>query len=585
MGAIAVLLIFLPFLKGALSVGEAFAFRKSLKKQMIKSLPELEQPKSREEASDMRQVFDEIGFFDYLDEYEKNSCIAYFALLLFIFTMFFVFLGGSLDSLSWEPVAFWSAVVAILAFPLIMDFRQKKGFIRICRDHAAFSECSDEKCVSLLQYDYYIYKDYRQRYNEDKDQVRWGVICGIGVFLLICLVIVIYEIYYNYKGLGSEPLKSQPDIIQYEILEDGSLKVTAYKGNEEVVKIPGSLNGHPVSVIGVEAFKENRTIKSVEFPDGIVAIEARAFHSCTNLERAELPQGVRKIGDSAFAYCTSLKEIHLPDGIREIDDSAFAFCIDLTEIHLPDGVRVLGDSAFTYCYSLTEMQLPDSVEEFGEFLFSGCSGLQMVNLPPQMEEIPDKMFAGCEKLTSFSIPDRVHSIGERSFAGTGITMMELPNGIKSIGDQAFSECLHLESITIPDSLESIGNNPFACCQVLENIGISDGNPCVKIVDGVLFSADGRRLICYPQIRDETEYMIPERTDHIDSYAFESCVCLEKVILPQSLTHIGDFAFYGCKNLKEIQAQGSLDHIGYGAFKECPGLSEDMLPDAETKTGR
>ena len=50
----------------ALKLGEAITFRKALKKKMVRAVPELEQPKTKEDAVAMRQVFEEIGFFDYL---------------------------------------------------------------------------------------------------------------------------------------------------------------------------------------------------------------------------------------------------------------------------------------------------------------------------------------------------------------------------------------------------------------------------------------------------------------------------------------------------------------------------------------
>ena len=60
-GSIAVLIV-IPFFLCALALGKTIAFRKALKKQMVKAVPELEQPKTKEDAVAMGQVFEEIGF-------------------------------------------------------------------------------------------------------------------------------------------------------------------------------------------------------------------------------------------------------------------------------------------------------------------------------------------------------------------------------------------------------------------------------------------------------------------------------------------------------------------------------------------
>lgn len=191
-------------------------------------------------------------------------------------------------------------------------------------------------------------------------------------------------------------------------------------------------------------------------------------------------------------------------------------------------------------------------------MFFSCDSLRTVNIPRLIEEIPESMFYGCKQLRSCSIPETVRSIGKRVFSDSGITRLELPSGIKSIEGRSFSGCSSLEEIRV-----------------------SEGNSCLKVLDGVLLSADGRTIVLYPRNRKQTEFEIPEGTEVIGPYAFESSSFLEKVILPQSLTDIEDHAFYNCEKLTELNSVGKLNYIGVSAFSLCPGLAEEMLPDAET----
>ena len=537
-------------------IGEAFAFRKALKKQMVREVPELEQPKSKEDAVAIGQVFEEIGFFDYLEEYYRGQNIATFAVLCLPVFLMCLWVGGGYEVGSLRNGFLISLpVFALIALVLAIDYRRKKGMIRKCRDAESISKYNDEECISYFQYFYDIYKDYRQRFLGDQDRLRWQVIRAAAAVVLLCFVVIIYTAVYNYMGLGSK--NSHQYHWDYQILEDNSAEIVRGYGTEPQVSIPDSLDGHPVSIIGPEAFKGNYELLSVELPEGIV-----------------------EIGDSAFDNCYELKEVELSDGLKSIGNSAFSSC-GLKEVELPDGLKSIGDSAFAYCDSLTEMHIPDSVEKLGNDMFTCCDSLRTVNIPRLIEEIPESMFYGCGQLRSCSIPETVRSIGKRAFSDSGITRLELPSGIKSIGYGAFGDCKNLSTITIPDSLEVIEGSSFAGCSSLEEIRVSEGNSCLKVLDGVLFSADGRTIVLYPRNRKQTEFEIPEGTEVIGPYAFESSRFLEKVILPQSLTDIGEYAFYNCEKLTELNSVGKLNYIGVSAFSLCPGLAEEMLPDAET----
>ena len=560
-GFIAVLIV-MPFFLCVLALGKTIAFRKALKKQMVKAVPELEQPKTKEDAVAMGQVFEEIGFFDYLTMHFKVCSITLFAVISSLFSFLFFFgVWMSADTDFGEALRF-SFPMSLCIFALFglfsyEDWKKQRGIIRKCRDEEFLSACSEEECVSHFQILYDIYKDYRQRFLGDQDRKRWQVVRAAAAVLLLCLAVIIYKAVDDYIGLGPGPKKNRQYRCEYQIFEDNSAEIISYFGKEPQVSIPDSLDGHPVSIIGPEAFKGNYELLSVELPEGIV-----------------------EIGDSAFDNCYKLKEVELSDGLKSIGNSAFSSC-GLKEVELPDGLKSIGDSAFAYCDSLTEMHIPDSVEKLGNGMFTCCDSLRTVNLPRQMEEIPESMFFGCEQLRSCSIPETVRSIGKRAFSDSGITGMELPAGIKSIGNGVFGDCKNLSTITIPDSLEVIEGSSFAGCSSLEEIRVSEGNSCLKVLDGVLFSADGRTIVLYPRNRKQTEFEIPEGTEVIGPYAFESSSFLEKVILPQSLTDIGEYAFYNCEKLTELNSVGKLNYIGVSAFSLCPGLAEEMLPDAET----
>jgi hypothetical protein len=71
--------------------------------------------------------------------------------------------------------------------------------------------------------------------------------------------------------------------VQYEKLSDTTCKVVSYSGSASALTIPETVEGMTVTEIGEEAFMNNTSLTSIDLPDSITVIRARAFKGCTNL--------------------------------------------------------------------------------------------------------------------------------------------------------------------------------------------------------------------------------------------------------------------------------------------------------------
>ncbi|MBQ6603148.1 MAG: hypothetical protein IJH99_07100 [Eubacterium sp.] len=60
-------------------------------------------------------------------------------------------------------------------------------------------------------------------------------------------------------------------------VEDNSVTITAYLGNETAVTVPAMIGGNPVNVIAAGAFANNTTVTVVYLPDTIMSVETGAF--------------------------------------------------------------------------------------------------------------------------------------------------------------------------------------------------------------------------------------------------------------------------------------------------------------------
>ena len=385
-------------------------------------------------------------------------------------------------------------------------------------------------------------------------------------------------------------------------------------------------------------------ITSVVIKDGVTTIGEHAFFYCSKLTSITLPGSLTAIGDSAFSNCKELTSITVPKGVTSIGSNPFSSCSALTEIivdgenpaytavdgvlfnkaktellryprgkantsyEIPGGVTTIRDWAFSSCSKLTSITLPGSLTAIGDSAFSSCKELTSITFPDSLTTIGDSAFSYCSKLTSIAIPEGVTTIGERAFHNcVGLTSITLPDSLTTIGGYAFEYCSGLKSITLPKGVTSISSRPFQCCSALTEIIVDEENPAYTAVDGVLFNKAKTELLCYPEGKNNTSYVIPsgvttigndafhfckgltsitvpEGVTTIGDYAFDNCVGLTSITFPDSLTTIGDSAFYYCSGLKSITLPDSLTTIGDSAFYDCKGLTSITIPEGVTTIG-
>lgn len=150
------------------------------------------------------------------------------------------------------------------------------------------------------------------------------------------------------------------------------VEITKYKGNEETVVIPETIQGKPVRVIGDSAFKYNPDVKCVRLPKNLSVIAINAFSCCKNLKNVEIPYGTEEIGVLSFFSCGKLESLTLPDSVKEIGSYAFGDCTNLREIVIPDSVQSIGVGAFNDCKKINKVEISPQtryrVDPMGEIL-------------------------------------------------------------------------------------------------------------------------------------------------------------------------------------------------------------------------
>ena len=103
----------------------------------------------------------------------------------------------------------------------------------------------------------------------------------------------------------------------------------------------------------------DRTITSIDIPDGMTNIGSQVFNQCRDLVSVTIPNTVTNIGSYAFSNCNSLVSITIPSSVLSLQANTFINCNSLTDVFIPNSVTRVAVTSFSGCSSLTNVTLGD----------------------------------------------------------------------------------------------------------------------------------------------------------------------------------------------------------------------------------
>lgn len=175
-----------------------------------------------------------------------------------------------------------------------------------------------------------------------------------------------------------------------------------------------------------------------------------------------------------------------------------------------------------------------------------------------------------------------------------VTSIEIPDEyegvpVTKIADFAAVNLEYVTEITIGKNVKEISDWAFGNSKKITEFKVSEDNPYICDVDGIIFTKDMKTLLFYPPsggVKTEKDadgneissisYTVPDGVETIRSKAFYKCSELTEITLPDSLRSIEEKAFFRC-NFKELTLPENLGFIGKDAFAFSAELKSVTVP--------
>ena len=341
------------------------------------------------------------------------------------------------------------------------------------------------------------------------------------------------------------------------------------------------LSGHGVTLPAVEvlpgteyiankAFCNNKYIKKIVLPDGLLGIGSEAFSGCSSLEEIFIPDTLLCQGYWSFGGCNSLKVVHSnyyhPDNhcliihgnlVRVLCDQP------LNEFRIPHTAFSICPEAFSSCERINDLYYPDSFE-VSQYSLGNSSINKIIHKKSSddkhcvIEDHELKAFVADEPI-DYRIPNTVERIGHNAFfESKNLKSVFIPASVKHLRYCCFHNCVNLVEVFFENTSMTSDMLCFSECVSLKAVSL----PAFlkKISPGFFWGCSSLR-----------EIALPGSLEIIDKCAFYDCSSLQKIVIPDSVTNINREAFAFCKSLREVEIGKGIIEIQLSAFEKCTGL--------------
>lgn len=352
--------------------------------------------------------------------------------------------------------------------------------------------------------------------------------------------------------------------------------ITAYKGTDENLVVPASVDGVPTPIINWQTINGAKKAVTLTLEEGITQIRSNNIASL-NITQLTLPSTLEVIANNNIYQTDKLTEVTVPAAVSYVGTLTFSYCDVLTKVTFTGLCPVFGPRTFVSTAKDLVVYVPDdqldaykaalpeglNIQSSGknavdarvrvsesDFEFDAATGTikkyngtaSYIEIPAtiggvQVKTIGQKAFYQHPYMTVVIIPEGVETLEMYSiFAGSGLYRVELPSTLKTIGNNALWGA-ELDSVKLPEGLEKIGDGAFT--------------------NGM-----------YSKVE---ELIIPDSVTSIGKEAFKGCTPI-KIIIGANVQSLSEGAF------------GALNYVEEVVIRNTNGMTIDPKAFQSSKKG-
>ena len=437
---------------------------------------------------------------------------------------------------------------------------------------------------------------------------------------VILSLLMIFSVVQSFSAVSEKsPGKYNNGEFEYEVKEDGKIKIIKYLQDTEECRIPETIDNMVVDEL--DEFMVNYDVKTMYIPNTVEKVYVNTFSSgksletlyvdCTNIDRnfnnpisiknIIFQNNVKHINNSCFSGNTTLETVVFGRNVTASGCSTFEGCTSLKQVEFLGNDTLVQRRVFADCKNLEAVKLPNNLNVIDESAFKNCENLTLAKIPPNVTQIRNSAFYNCKSLQELNIPENVSTIGTNAFKNcTGLKTLNY-NAI-NLTDYNLGLLVDSKSVTTVNIGDKVQSIPTGLCNGMKNLEtvtggenvISTGNNCFSNTkwekskeDGPIYMGktlyklkgnnsdsitvkDGTVSIGNWALANKklTEINLPNTLQYIGDYGLYNCYSLENIKLPDSVLKINRYAFSNCGLLRNVTLGKNLDTIGNNAFQNC-----------------
>ncbi len=301
---------------------------------------------------------------------------------------------------------------------------------------------------------------------------------------------------------------------------------------------------------------DGNVIENLVIPESVETVKKYVFNGCASIKSITMGENVKHIEHWAFSGCNNTEDITLPDTVIHIETGAFDTTSPFFEKpeNQDNGIYYIGKHLVGDVWGS---------DYLGEELIIREGTIDIADYALHTGEYPTGERPDMNHFTKLYIPNSVKRIGEYAFHNGVFTDVSWGSNVEYIGANAFYKCEKMEEIILNEGLSFIGDTAFAGCDSVKKLHIPSTvisfgeltfghmpelveltcaatNPAFRVRDNVLYSKDMKKVLL--AANTFTEYVLPQQTVEIGTYAFVNNTKMENAILHDNVERIEEFAF-------------------------------------------